>query len=165
MTQHELTIAYVDPRPGLADAVQRSGLDMLQAMLAGQIAPPPIAKLMDIALTEVSAGRSVFVGNPGIQHMNPIGSVHGGFAATLLDAALGVSIHSLLPAGTTYTTVELSINYIRAIQPETGALTAIGSAIHVGRRLATAEARLENADGKLFAHGTTTCMVMPLQGK
>ena len=160
MSQYELTISYDDPRPALARAKDLSGLEFLQGLIAGRFPPPPIAKLMDIELVEVSAGHSVFSGQPGLQQMNPIGSIHGGFAATLMDAALGVSIHSMLPAGTTYTTVELSVNYIRAIQPDTGLLTATGTAIHVGQRLATAEARLEDTNGKLYAHGTTTCMVM-----
>ncbi len=141
----------------------KTGLEILQAMLAGELPYPPIADTLDFSLVEVSAGKAVFQGTPQLKHYNPLGSVHGGWYATLLDSALGCAVQTMLPAGTAYTTAELGVNIVRAASHKTGPLRAIGSVLHCGRQLATAEARIVDADGKLYAHATTTCMVFAAQ--
>lgn len=149
-------------RPGLArpDMVAGlSGLEVMQAMLAGKLPYPPIADTLDFSLVEVEVGKAVFQGTPLLKHYNPLGSVHGGWYATLLDSALGCAVHTTMPAGRAYTTAELSVNIVRAATDRTGPLRAIGTVIHTGRQLATAEARIVGPDGKLYAHGTTTCLV------
>lgn len=139
-----------------------SGLEFLTAIASGELPQPPIAALMDFRLIKVEAGKVLFEGQPGPQHYNPIGSVHGGFAATLLDSVMACSVHSNLPAGKGYTTVELKINYVRAITLETGRVRAESGVIHQGSRIATAEGKLYGADGRLMAHGTTTCLIFPI---
>jgi len=149
-------------KPGVADPAAlagRSGLEILQAMLRGELPYPHIADTLDFALIEVEAGRVVFQGTPLLKHYNPMGMVHGGWYATLLDSALGCAVQSMLPAGRSYTTVELGLNLVRAASQETGPLRAIATSIHTGRQMATAEARLLGSDGKLYAHATTTCLV------
>jgi uncharacterized protein (TIGR00369 family) len=148
--------------PGVArpDAVAgMSGLQVMRAMLAGEVPYPPIAQTMDFALLQVDKGSAVFQGTPQLKHYNPLGSVHGGWYATLLDSALGCAVHTMLEPGQGYTTAELGINIVRAATAKSGPLRAIGSVIHCGRQMATAEARIVGADGKLYAHGTTTCLV------
>jgi uncharacterized protein (TIGR00369 family) len=108
----------------------------------------------------VSEGRVVFSAEPAEYHYNPLGTVHGGIAATLLDSAMGCAVQSLLPAGTGYTTLEIKVNYLRPITSATGPVTCEGKIIHLGGRVATAEARLSDATGKLYAHGTTTCILL-----
>ncbi len=139
-----------------------SGFDFLTAIATGEFPQPPIAALMDFRLTKVESGSVVFEGTPGTQHYNPIGSVHGGFAATVLDSVMACSVHSTLPAGIGYTTVELKVNFVRAITLETGEVRAESRVIHQGSRIATAEGQLHGADGKLLAHGTTTCLIFPM---
>jgi uncharacterized protein (TIGR00369 family) len=133
----------------------------MRKLIAGDFPPPPIAELMDFTLVEVDDGRAVFRGIPGEQHLNPIGSVHGGFAATLLDSALGCAVQTTLPAGVGYSTLELSVNLVRGITPATGPVLAEGRVVHAGRRTATAEARLTAEDGgALLAHAKTTCLIL-----
>ncbi|WP_282609250.1 PaaI family thioesterase [Pelagibius sp. Alg239-R121] len=139
-----------------------SGFDFLTAIASGDLPQPPIAELMDFRLTEVGAGSVVFEGRPGPQHYNPIGSVHGGYAATVLDSVMACAVHSTLPAGTGYTTLEFKVNFVRALTQETGKVRAESSVIHQGSRIATSEGRLFGEDGKLYAHGTTTCMIFPM---
>ena len=146
-------------------ALNRSGLEMMQAMLAGEAPYPSIGKTLDFLLIEITHGRAVFQGTPGPGHLNPMGSVHGGWYATLLDSALGCSVHSALPAGKGYTTLELKVNLIRAIRPDTVRVRAIGQVIHVGGQTATADARLVGPDGKLYAHGSTTCLVFDAKAR
>ncbi|MBF6591565.1 MAG: PaaI family thioesterase [Ktedonobacterales bacterium] len=153
-------ITWNDPSLTLEAARRLSGRQMLEAWMAGRLPPPPMARLLDFTLVEVGDGHVVFVGEPGEQHYNPIGSVHGGLAATLLDSAMGCAVHSQLPLGTRYATLELKINYIRAMTRTTGPVRAEASVIHLGGRIATAEGRLTGADGTLYAHGTTTCMLL-----
>jgi uncharacterized protein (TIGR00369 family) len=136
-----------------------SGLEIMQAMLRGELPFPTIAQTLDFNLMEVGEGRAVFQGTPGPGHLNPMGTVHGGWYATLLDSALGCAVHTMLPVGFGYTTAELSVNIVRAATSRTGPLRAVGKVIHSGRQLATAEARIVDPDGKLYAHGTTTCLV------
>lgn len=158
------TIMWQDPAIGAKAAMQMSGLDYIKGMIKGDFPPPPIAVLMNMTIEEVEFGRAVFSAQPAEYHYNPIGSVHGGFAATLLDSALGCCIHTTLPAGTGYTTLELHVNLVRGITAQTGKLTCEGKVIHSGKRIATAEARIIDADGKLYAHGTTTCMIFSVDG-
>jgi uncharacterized protein (TIGR00369 family) len=149
-------------KPGLARPEMlagKTGLEMMQAMLAGGLPFPHIADTLDFSLIEVSPGRAVFQGTPQLKHYNPLGSVHGGWFATLLDSAVGCAVHTLMPVGRGYTTAELSVNIVRAASHKTGPLRAIGTVLHCGRQLATAEARIVGPDGKLYAHATTTCLV------
>lgn len=153
-------------KPGLANpemVAGKSGLEMMQAMLRGELPFPYIAETLDFSLVEVDKGKAVFQGTPQLKHYNPLGSVHGGWYATLLDSALGCAVQTMLPAGTAYTTAELGVNIVRAASATTGPLRAIGSVIHCGRQLATAEARIVGPDGKLYAHATTTCLVFEVQ--
>ena len=137
----------------------KTGLQTMQAMLAGELPYPHIADTLDFGLVEVGYGLAVFQGTPQLKHYNPLGSVHGGWFATLLDSALGCAVHTTLPAGLGYTTAELGVNIVRAATVKTGPLRAIGKVIHSGRQLATAEARIVGPDDKLYAHATTTCLV------
>jgi uncharacterized protein (TIGR00369 family) len=140
---------------------EMSGLDFMRALADGELSPPPIGDLMGFTLVEVEEGYALFRGEPGEQHLNPIGSVHGGFAATLLDSALGCAVHTTLPAGIGYSTLELSVNLVRGITPATGPVLAQGRVLHTGRRTATAEATLTaERGGALLAHGTTTCLIL-----
>lgn len=148
--------------PGLAQPEQvagLSGLQLMQAMLDGALPHAHIAETLDFALISVTRGHVVFQGTPRLAHYNPIGSVHGGWFATLIDSALGCAVHTTLAAGQGYTTAELSLNIVRAATVDTGPLRAIGQVVHAGRQVATAEARIVDAAGKLYAHGTTTCLV------
>jgi uncharacterized protein (TIGR00369 family) len=154
--------------PGIARPEQiagRSGLQLMQATLAGELPYAPIAHTLDFLLLEVSEGRALFQGTPGPAHFNPMGTVHGGWYATLLDSALGCAVHTMLPAGRGYTTAELGINLVRAIGAKAPRVRADGKVLHCGRQLATAEARLYGPDGTLYAHATTTCLVFDLPAK
>lgn len=146
----------------LADVAGLSGIEQLRRIVAGDYPAPPIAARMNFALIEVSEGRAVFRGVPGEQHLNPLGGVHGGWAATVMDSALGCCIHTLLAAGEAYSTAEMKINYTRPITPATGEVTCEGKVVHKGRTLAVSEARLTDRDGKLLAFGTETCSIFPL---
>lgn len=141
----------------------KTGLEMMRAMLRGELPYPPIARTLDFQLLEVSEGRAVFQGRPGPAHLNPMGGIHGGWYATVLDSALGCAVHTMMPVGRGYTTAELGVNLVRAINPtKTPRVRAEGKVIHCGRQLATAEARLVGPDGTLYAHATTTCLVFEL---
>jgi len=158
--QRSITISWDDPMAAFAAGKGLSGLQYMEKLIAGEIAPPPIMKLIGYDLVEVAPGHAVFATTPAEQHYNPIGVVHGGIAMTLLDSAMGCAVHTTLPRGMGYTTLEVKINLVRAITRETGQLRAIGKVIHQGRSTATAEARLEDAAGKLYAHSTTTCILI-----
>jgi len=150
------------PGPGVARPEQiagKTGLEMMQAMLRGEIPFAAIARTLDFTLLSVSPGVAVFQGRPLAQHLNPLGTIHGGWIATVLDSALGCAVHTMMPAGRSYTTAELSVNYVRAVTPQVQRVRAEGKVIHCGRQLATAEARLLGPDGTLYAHATTTCLV------
>ena len=153
------TVRWQDPAIGLDKSKNMSGLAFLQAMQAGEIPPPPIAIVLGFALSEVSEGNVIFTAEAAEYQYNPLGTVHGGVTATLMDSAMGCAIQSTLPVGASYTTLELKVNYIRAITSKTGMLRCEGKVIHVGGRIATAEARVTDEEGKLYAHGTTTCIV------
>jgi uncharacterized protein (TIGR00369 family) len=141
----------------------RSGLEMMQMMLRGELPYPPIARTLDFQLVEVAEGRAVFQGTPGAGHLNPLGTVHGGWYATLLDSALGCAVHSMMPVGRAYTTAQLNVNLVKAIGGKVQRVRAEGKVLHCGRQLATAEARLYGPDGTLYAHATTTCLVFELR--
>ena len=137
----------------------KSGLALFQAMIAGELPAPPISRTLDFILVEAEHGRVVFQGRPGFAHYNPMGMVHGGWFATLLDSALGCAVASILPAGKAYTTAELKVNIVRPLSDKVPFVRAEGHIIHGGNRMATADARLTGADGKLYAHGSTTCFI------
>lgn len=141
---------------------QRSGLAFLQAIIDGTLPQPPMTQTLDFHLLQVDHGRAVFQGEPRPEHYNPIGSVHGGWASTLLDSCMACAVQSTLPVGQGYTTIELKVNLVRALSHDTGPVRAEGKVINAGRTLATAEGRLVDADGKLYAHGTTTCLILTL---
>ena len=148
--------------PGVPEPRQlagRSGLQIMQALLAGELPFPPMAQTLDVVLLEVGEGRAVFQGTPQWAHYNPFGTVHGGWYASLLDFALGCAVQTTLAAGKAYTTGQLGVHIVRAATAATGPLRAIGNAVHSGRQMATAEGRIVGADGKLYAHATTTCIV------
>jgi uncharacterized protein (TIGR00369 family) len=138
-----------------------SGIDYMRSVSAGEVPPPPIAVLLRMGPTRIEEGSVSFEGTPAEEHYNPIGVVHGGYAATLLDSAIGCAVHTTLPAGVAYTSLTLEVKYVRAITRDTGRVRADAEVLHRGRRQATAEARLVDVDtGKLLAHGTGTCMIL-----
>lgn len=147
---------------GLArpDQVQGlTGLQVMTAILEGHVPHPYMADTFDCELIEVREGHAVFQGTPQLKHYNPLGSVHGGWYATLLDFALGCAVQTKLPAGTGYTTSQINLNIVRAVYAKTGPLRCIGTALHVGRQVGTSEARIVGPDGRLYAHATTTCAI------
>ena len=139
-----------------------SGLEFLRQIADGRLPTPPIAALLGFRLAEVSEGYARFEMTPEFRHYNPIGVVHGGLAATLLDSCMGCAVQTHLPAGTGYTTLEIKINFVRAVTDQTGPVRAEARTLHVGRRAGTAEGKLIDAKGALYAHGTTTCMILPI---
>jgi len=139
-----------------------SGLDFLTAIMEGRLPTPPMAETLQFRLVKVAHGAVTFRGQPGPAFYNPIGTVHGGYAATLLDSCMACAVHSTLPVGTGYTTLEIKVNLVRPITEATGPVDAAGTVIHVGRTTATAEGRLVDGQGKLLAHGTTTCAVFSI---
>jgi uncharacterized protein (TIGR00369 family) len=144
-------------RPGQLRA--RSGLETLQAIFAGELPRPPIGDTLDFVPIHMERGLAVFQGRPQFKHYNPLGSVHGGWFATLLDSALGCAVHSALPAGNGYTTLELKVNLVRALTDAVPLVRAEGRLVHLGRQSATAEAHLVGPDSKLYAHASTTCLL------
>lgn len=141
-----------------------SGLELLRKMIARQLPAPPIAEGLGFLLVEVEEGRAVFEGVPGPHLLNPLGSVHGGWALTLIDSAAGCAVHTILSPGIGYTTVETKVNFTRAIRPDGGVVRCEGKVVSRGRTIATAEARLTSSDGTLLAHGTSTLMIFPGSG-
>ena len=137
------------------------GLSFLKAIIDGTLPNPPISEVLGFHLIEVENGRAVFEGLPEFRHYNPIGTVHAGFAATLLDSALGCAIFSTLAKGDTWTTLELKLNLVRPLTKDTGPVRAEGRVIHRGRTVATAQGDIKDGAGKLYAHATTTCMIFP----
>lgn len=142
------------------DPAGMTGLEFIQAMVAGQFPPATIGKLMNMRAGAAGLGWVEFIGRPGREHYNPVGTVHGGFAATLLDSCMACAVHTTLPAGISYTTVDLNITYLRAMTDQTGDVTARGEVITSGRRIATARGTLTDSQGRTIATGTTTCLVL-----
>jgi len=141
-----------------------AGIDFLRAMFEGKFAAPPIMQNIEPFDYSAEPGVVSFYSTPGFRHYNPIGSVHGGYAATLLDSAMGLAVHSMLPAGSGYTTLEFKISFIRGMTKDTGAVRSEGRTLNVGRRAATAEARITDTKGRLLAHAATTCLVFEIPG-
>ncbi|MCA9995294.1 MAG: PaaI family thioesterase [Anaerolineales bacterium] len=157
------TVSWSDPYAVAEAARSLSGLEFFQKAIAGELPFAPIGSLFGFAIVEAENGRVVFAATPAEYHFNPIGTVHGGFAATLLDSATACAVHTTLPLGKAYTTLELKVNYVRPIVLQTGPMRCIGQVIHPGRRVATSEARLVDAGGKLYAHATSTCLIFDLE--
>jgi uncharacterized protein (TIGR00369 family) len=140
----------------------KSGLQILQAMMSGELPYPHMNETLGLDLIEIGDGHAVFQGAPSRAHYNPMGTVHGGWHTTLLDSALGCAVQSKLPAGRAYTTAELSIKLVRSASEKTGPLRAIAHVVHHGKQLITAEAKVFDGAGKLYAHASTTCFVFAL---
>ena len=161
MTQRTRTYSWSDPLATAEVLRDMPGLDAIRMVAAGELPPPPIAELLGMTITLVERGRVIFALEPAEWMYNPIGSVHGGVAATLLDSSLGCAIHTTLAAGQRYTTSDLQVRYIRSLSADSGRVLADSHVVHVGRKLATAEGRLYAEDGgKLFAHATTSCLIL-----
>jgi uncharacterized protein (TIGR00369 family) len=158
--ERTVVVSWEDPSEIAAQARAMAGLDFLRAIRDDEIPPAPIQRLLGFTLTEADEGRVVFSAVPEEQHYNPIGVVHGGLAATLLDSALGASVHSTLTNGQGYTTLETKFNLVRSITAETGPIQAEGRVLHRGRQVATAEGSLRDGDGRLLAHATSTCLIL-----
>ena len=154
------TYTWEDPMPSVEARRRLSGIAYLRGFLDGTFPPAPIAQTMGMRFVEVEEGRAVFACEPAEYYYNPLGVVHGGLAATLLDSAMGCAVHSTLPVGVSYTTIEIKVNYLRALRSETGAVRAEGRVIKVGGRVAIAERRVVDEAGNLDAHGTTTCLIL-----
>ncbi|MEU2658837.1 PaaI family thioesterase [Streptomyces sp. NPDC007325] len=159
------TVEWEDAGATARAAASMAGLDFLREMIAGRLPGPPIAALLGFSLEEVEDGRAVFALEPGEEHYNPIGSVHGGVYATLLDSAAGCAVHTTLPLGTAYTSLDLQTRFLRPITMDTGKVRAVGTVISRGRRTALAEAGLYDGEDRLLAHATSTCMLFPVPGR
>jgi uncharacterized protein (TIGR00369 family) len=162
LNSRERTFTWDDPMITAQAAAELPGLEAIRKIAAGELPPPPIASLLDFEIALVEEGRVVFAVEPREWMYNPIGSVHGGVAATLLDSSLGCAIHTVLPAGARYTTTDLHVRYVRAMTARTGRVLADSRVVHAGRKLATAEGRLyaESDPERLFAHATTSCLIL-----
>ena len=160
MPDRSRTYSWYDPLAALEEAAGLSGLDVMRLIVAGQLPQPPIAKTLGFRLVEIEPGRSVFECEPAEFHYNPIGTVHAGLATALLDSAMGCAFASTLEAGMAWTTLELKANFTRPLTSETGTVRCSGSVLHPGRTIGTTEARIEDADGRLRAHGTSTILVL-----
>jgi uncharacterized protein (TIGR00369 family) len=159
------TITWEDPVAAAEAAAGMSGLEALEAIRDGRLPAPPMAKLLGMEPIVLAHGRAVFAATPDESHYNPIGVVHGGLAATLLDSAMGCAVQSTLPVGSGYTTLELKVNFVRPITRDTGPVRCEGRVVHDGRTVATAEGRvISQRTGKLLAHGSTTCLVSSTNG-
>ena len=145
------------------DEIKRiSGLELMQGLLAGKYPAPPIMRALDFTLERVEHGVAVFSGDAKFDHYNPIGTVHGGWVATLLDSCMGCAMHTTLKPGQGYTSLEIKVNFVRPVLDKTGRVSAEGRVIYAGSRTGTAEGKLTDASGKLLAHATTTCLIFPL---
>jgi uncharacterized protein (TIGR00369 family) len=155
------TITWQDPVASAAVGAEMAGLDYVRAIQAGEIPPPPIAVVMNFSIELLEEGRAIFLGEPGEEHYNPIGVVHGGYASTILDSALGCAVHTTCPAGVGYTSQTLEVKYLRPITRDTGAVRAEAVVVHRGRKNAVSEAKLTAVEsGKLLATGTSTCLIL-----
>jgi uncharacterized protein (TIGR00369 family) len=148
--------------PSFETLKSMSGLEFLQGIIDGKLPAPPIAATLGFRIAEVSQGYARFEMTPEFKHYNPIGVVHGGVAATLLDSCMSCAVQTHAPAGTAYTTLEIKINYVRALTDKTGPIRAEARTLYVGRRSGTAEGKILDANGTLYAHGTTTCLIFPV---
>ena len=149
----------------LEDVLPRTGMELIQGMLDGHVRPATFSNLLDFLLVEASSGQVVFQGTPSSEFFNPMGTVHGGWFATLLDSAMGCAVHTLLPPGRGYTTTGLSLNLVKALTPHVQRVRAIGEVLHSGRQIASTQARLVGPDGTLYAHATSTCLIFDIPGQ
>jgi uncharacterized protein (TIGR00369 family) len=163
-TTRTRTVTWQDPTTSARAARVIPGRTFLEAIAGGELPPPPVAMLLGMGIETIAEGRVTFTLDPAEFHYNPIGSVHGGVISTLCDSAMGCAVQSMLPAGVGYTTVELKVNFLRALTVASGPVRCEGQVIHVGSRIATAEARVIDEDGRLYAHATTTCMLFRPDG-
>ncbi len=156
------TVEWEDPATLATMAAGLPGLEMMRRLALGEVPPPPVAKLLDMELVEAGPGRALFALEPAEWMYNPIGSVHGGVAATVLDSCMGCAVHTTLEAGAGYTTTDLQVRYLRAMRAGGGRVLAEGTVVHSGRRTATAEGRLflEDDETVLFAHASTGCVIL-----
>ncbi len=160
-TTRARTLVWQDPTTTVEAGAEMAGLDYMNALAAGELPPPPISVVMQMAPTEVEKGKVAFEGRPGEEHYNPIGVVHGGYASTVLDSVMGCAVHTTLDPGVRYTTQTLEIKFVRAISRDTGTVRAEGEVVYLGRKQATVQARLLDAQsGKLLATATSTCMIL-----
>lgn len=158
------TYTWIDPAVNLAALGRLSGLETLRLILTGELPPPPIMQTLGYAALEFDEGRAVFAMRPGEHHYNPLGSVHGGVIATLLDTCTGCAVHTTLPVGTAYTSLDLTTRFLRPVTVDSGRLRCEGTVLNRGRTTALAEARLTDEDGRLMAYATSTCLIFP-QGR
>jgi uncharacterized protein (TIGR00369 family) len=156
------TYSWPDPAPTIASLGRRSGIEVLQAISAGELPGPPIMATLGFEGAEFEVGRARFSMIPAEHHYNPLGSVHGGVIATLVDSAAGCAVHSLLPAGEGYTSIDLAVKYLRVINAGTGRITAEGTVLSRGARTALAEVKLTDDRGRLLAHATSSCLIFAL---
>jgi len=164
IVKRERVISWADPETNKRDAMASiSGLEYLQGIREGRIDPPPAAKLLGYRIHTVETGHSVFELDPAEYHYNPFATVHGGILSTLLDSAMTASVITTLPRGQTCSTMEIKVNFIRPVTAETGVLRCEARPVHVGRRLATVEGHLKNREGKLIAHGISTCSIFSVK--
>ena len=159
MAERSRSYGWADPAVFATVAAGRSGLEVMQAIVAGELPQPPMAETLGLHLAEVSDGRAVFVGTPAEYHYNPIGTVHAGFALTLLDSAMGCALVTTLDPGVAWTTLEVKANFTRPLRADTGPVRCTGAVLHAGRIVATTEARLEDGSRRLCAHGTSTILL------
>jgi uncharacterized protein (TIGR00369 family) len=160
-TMRTRTLSWQDPLSIAAAGAELPGIDFMRKLVSGELPPPPIAVLLRMRPVEVEPGRAVFEGWPGEEHYNPIGVVHGGYAATLLDSALGSAVHTTLEAGVAYSTLSLEVKMVRPITAGIESVRAEAEVLYRGRRQATAQAQIvDAATGKLLAHGSATCMII-----
>lgn len=160
MSERTRTYSWEGPHDFLDDVAGLTGLEIMRRMAAGELPQPPIAETLGFRLVEVEPGRAVFECEPAEFHYNPIGTVHGGLASTMLDSAMGCAFVTTIDPGVRWTTLELKANFTRAITLETGLIRCIGTVVHPGRTVATTEARVEDAQGRLLAHATSTILVL-----
>jgi uncharacterized protein (TIGR00369 family) len=161
-SERSRTYSWTDPAEHAARLGRASGLELLQAMAAGELPPPPIMHLIDVAGLEVEEGSVTVLLDPQEFHYNPLGTVHGGVLSTLLDTAAACSVHSTLPAGVGYTSLDLNVKFLRPVTVGSGRLRCRGSVLQRGRRTALAEARLTDEAGRLLAHATSSCMIFDM---
>ena len=160
MVERTRTHAWDDPSTTASAISHMSGLELLEAIAGGDLPAPPIMSTLGFEGMAFGPGWARFGITPGEHHYNPIGSVHGGVAATLLDSALGCAVHTALPPGVGYTTVDLRVSFVRPLTATTGPVRAEGRVIHVGSRVGTSEGRITDAEGRIYAHGTATCLIL-----
>jgi len=156
------TFTWGDPAVSAGAVGKGTGLDFLRELIAGRLPAPPVSAALGFTLEEAEYGRAVFVLAPGEEHYNPIGSVHGGVHATLLDSAAGCAVQSVLPRGMAYTSLDLSLKFLRPITVDTGKVRAVGTVLNSGRRTALAQAELLDSTGRLLAHATSSCLLFPM---